>query len=744
MTLSLIDPNDPLERQNEKLLKIAESLMRRVEESTDASGAAYAQFQRAAMLEQEVRARTLDLERALDLLNESNARLAQANRETEAARSNLANAIETVQEGFALFNADEELVMCNSRFGMHMPDIRSALSPGLSFAQYVELVSQSSYLSLPDTETPQEWARRRMARHADEHVIFNVRMIWNRWVQVSEHRTPDGGTVILQTDVTDIMRIERQERERILDDQARLIRATLEHIDQGLCIFDSKLRLVGWNKRASELLAIPAARFQMGAQFATLFNRFRTDVTFDDGMNADAVEAWVGSDNNRPPLSFEIHRGRSTILSVFAQEMPDRGFVISFTDVTAERQAAQAIIEAKEQLEQRVADRTAELAEALKEAERANATKSRFVAAASHDLLQPLSAAKLYVSSLENGAAGEAERGIAHKASSALGSVEHILEALLDISKLDSGRASVHVSPVQLGGMLQQLGDAFGPAASAKGLDLRIVSSSALVQSDATYLRRILQNLISNAIRYTDAGRVLIGARRQGDHLLIEVRDTGPGIPDSARDTIFQEFQRLDAAASAAEGMGLGLAIVERACALLGHPLTLVSQEGRGSVFSVRVPLVASGGQARAHPDAQTSNQTGDLQSLIALVIENEDSMRAALTMALETWGVQVLACASEDEASTLLQEIGVGPDVIIADYQLDDGHLGTEAASRISDDFGRLPVCIISADRSVELTERCNSQGFALIHKPIDTNKLLAFLLNCAPGQVSPVGLIP
>lgn len=272
MHQSLIDPNDPLERQNEKLLKIAAALMRRVEESTDATGAAYAQFQRAAMLEEEVRARTHDLERALDLLNDSNARLAEANRETEAARSNLANAIETVREGFALFNLDEDLVMCNSRFGMHMPDIQDKLLPGLRFFDYVALVSQSEYLSLPENETAQDWVTQRMARHADDHVVFNVRLTGNRWIQVSEHRTPDGGTVILQTDVSDIMRIERQERDRLLDDQARLIRATLEHIDQGVCIFDKKQRLVGWNNRPASCLPFPRPSFVWDRNFPRFSN----------------------------------------------------------------------------------------------------------------------------------------------------------------------------------------------------------------------------------------------------------------------------------------------------------------------------------------------------------------------------------------------------------------------------------------------------------------------------------------
>ncbi len=729
MTPALIDQNDSLERQNEKLLKITAALMRRVEDSTNASGAAYTQFRRAAMLEQEVRARTHDLERALNLLNESNARLAQANRETEAARSNLDNAIETVQEGFALFNPAEDLVLCNSRFGMHMPDIRTHLLPGLSFANYVDLVSRSRHLSLPGGETPADWARRRMARHTDSHVIFNVRMNHNRWAQVSEHRTPDGGTVIIQTDVTDIMRVERQERDRILDDQARLIRATLEHIVQGLCIFDNKLRLVGWNNRASELLAIPATRFQMGAQFASLFKRFRNDIALENGMTVDAIEAWVSNTSDRAPLSFEIQRGRSNILSVFAQEMPDKGFVISFTDVTAERVAAQALYDANEQLEQRVVDRTEELAAALTDAERANASKSRFVAAASHDLLQPLSAAKLYVASL-GGTGQDKETGeIAAKAESALISVEQILEALLDISKLDSGRASVHVTEVSLEKLFKQLGDALGPVAQAKGLDLRIMPTRATVYSDVTYLRRILQNLMSNAIRYTVRGRILVGARRCGNFLRIEVWDTGVGIAEDQKELVFQEFRRLSSDASAAEGMGLGLAIVERACDLLDHPVTLDSEPGKGTRFSVKIPMAQTGLPEESGPAEFRSGLRGTLQNTLALLIENDETLRNAITMTIESWGAHVIECGSEAEAVELLNEVGISPDVIIADYQLENDLFGTDAARNLNSRFGAKPTCIVSANRSPELSEICSTSGFELIQKPIDTKKLMAFL---------------
>ncbi|MEY5032966.1 MAG: hypothetical protein RL354_1997 [Planctomycetota bacterium] len=190
---TLINPADPPEKQAQKLLTIAQVLMRRVEQITDDSGTAYAQFQRAAMLEDQVRERTRDLERALDLLNQSNAQLAEANRATEAARQNLANAIETIQEGFALFDAQDVLVMCNSRFGMHMLDVRDHLKPGLRFGDYVDRVSRSRFLELPAGESPEDWAIARRRRHQDQHVIFNVRMVWDRWVQVSEHRTADGG-----------------------------------------------------------------------------------------------------------------------------------------------------------------------------------------------------------------------------------------------------------------------------------------------------------------------------------------------------------------------------------------------------------------------------------------------------------------------------------------------------------------------------------------------------------------------
>ncbi|WP_284164399.1 PAS-domain containing protein [Frigidibacter sp. SD6-1] len=729
MTLSLVNPADPPERQREKLIQIAEVLMRRVEQATDDGGAAYAQFQRAVMLEDQVRDRTRELERALDLLNGSNALLAAATREAEAARQNLANAIETVQEGFALFGADERLVLCNSRFGMQLGGIHQELRPGLSFTDYVGLVSTSADLAREPGVSAAAWAERRLRRHGDRHVIFTVPLTGDRWVQVSEHRTPDGGTVIIQTDVTEILRLERQERGKLLDEQARIIRATLDHLGQGVGIFDRERRLLGWNRKLADLLSIPVGRLRLGAGFESLVTALGSEMRFGGGFGLDALLSWVATEDPRPALTFELARGHETVLAVFAEEMPDRGFVMSVTDISTERSALRAISEAKETLEQRVQDRTEDLARALGEAERANAARARFVAAASHDLLQPLSAAKLFMAAATDGTVGNPATSAAlEKAQNALGSVEQILEALLDISRLEAGRVAIDAGPVDLGRLLRQLSDEFAPLAARKGLDFRIVPTAAMVESDATYLRRILQNLIGNAIRYTLQGRVLVGVRRGSGTVRVEVRDTGPGIPETERASIFREFHRIGGRASASEGMGLGLAIVERAAAILGHPLDLASEVGRGTCFALTLPLTAMAsagphvGTGWAAPPEVPGGQ-------IVCLIENDEGVRKALALLLENWGFSVIDVATGEEALALVADMGVVPDHFLADYHLGAGMDGASCLEALSAAYGPVRARVISANRSTEVERRAAPWG--LLQKPLRAEELAAFLLG-------------
>lgn len=727
--MSIVNPDDPLERQNEKLLVIAHSLMRRVEQKNDQSGLAYQQFERAALLETQVRQRTRELERTLDLLQESNARLEDAHFETETARSNITEAIETINEGFALFDPDERLVLFNSRFCRDIADVADGLTEGLPFADYVTLVSRSPHLSHEGGESPEDWAAARLSRHSRDHVVFNVRLRWNRWLQISEHRTARGGTVILQTDVTEMMRSERQQRDQLLDQQARILQATLDHLNQGVCIFNHNKELVGWNKTMSVFAAMPADISVHGLTFSALLDSIRNEVTFHDGFDHVRLERWANHRSRRKPIAFEVTRNDVQILSVFAQEMPDRGFVISFTDVTSEREAARALFDMNETLEAGVIARTEELGVALAEAERANASKSRFVAAASHDLLQPLSAAKLFMSSLSDQLDSPNTLKVLGKAETALAGVENIIAALLDISKLDAGKAVFDVQPVVLSAIMGPLRDELTPVAAAKGLALSFVGTSLSVQSDPGYLRRIMQNLISNAIKYTTKGRVVVGVRRNGGSARIEVWDTGPGIPERDQQTVFQEFERLEGA-TPNDGLGLGLAIVDRAAKGLGHDLSLWSEVGRGSCFALNAPLaVANADVAGVIPQFQ-ADWGNALDGMIVLLVENDPQLATAMTLMMENHGAEVLPAASAHEAKELLGEIQLVPDVVLLDYQLGAGDTGIDLYRDLRATYGDMPAAVISADRSQALRQSCAELSLKLLAKPIDKEKLLSFLV--------------
>ncbi len=724
----LLTGRESPERQTEKLTRIITALMRRVEQETDAGGASYFHFQTAIALEDQVRARTRDLETTLELLNLSNARLTAAKQEAERARADLANALEAVQEGFALFDPDDNLVLRNSRFCVALPDVVDRLEPGMSFAEYVRVVSESDSLVLSDGMTRPAWATRRIRAHLRRHVNFTVQFTGDRWIQVSEQRTPDHGTAILQTDVTEMIRLERQERDKLLDDQSRMVRATLDHINQGVGIFDAARRLVGWNERLRELMQPPARLLRAGTSFEGIADAFRADQVMSGAGEPQRLLAWVARDAGRAPLGLELRRSDGTILDVFCQETPDGGFVISFTDVTAEREAIAAMHRANETLEARVCERTAELSIARDEAERANASKSRFVAAASHDLLQPLNAAKLFIASLAETPLDTGQRAITARIQSAFESVESILGALLDISRLDAGVAATEVSTFPLERLLAPLRDEFGAIARGKGLEFRVIGTRAMVTSDPSYLRRILQNLVSNALRYTRQGKVLVGVRHAGGRLRIEVHDTGPGIPADKTREVFREFQRLGGAGDA-PGMGLGLTIVERACELLGHGLTLSSREGHGTCFTVTVPRGHAAPPRTETPEGRPLERVGDLTDMIALVVENDAEVRLGMVSMLENWGMSPFEAQRLDDALALVAEIGLPPDVILADQHLDRGETGLAIIAGLRRRHGAVPAVLITADRSAAVCAAAASQGVFLLHKPLQPQSLRAIL---------------
>lgn len=290
----------------------------------------------------------------------------------------------------------------------------------------------------------------------------------------------------------------------------------------------------------------------------------------------------------------------------------------------------------------------------------ANRAKSRFLAAASHDVMQPLNAAKLFMESLGASGLDTAQRDTLSRIESALGSVEGILGSLLHISRLDTSEARAEVSDFPVSRILDVIRNEFEPLAAAHGVTLRTVGSSGWVCSDPAYLRQIVQNLVSNAIRYCEGGHVLLGCRLAGEALRIEVHDTGPGIAEADLPRIFEEFRQLRSGTNPGDGdgVGLGLAIVERACRLLDHRLHVRSYPGRGSVFAVSPP--------RASVEAESGEETD--ATLIALVVTRDTALAQIIEAMLESWQMVALVAASPEEASGIAGQLGVSPDVVVID----------------------------------------------------------------------------
>jgi signal transduction histidine kinase/CheY-like chemotaxis protein len=375
-----------------------------------------------------------------------------------------------------------------------------------------------------------------------------------------------------------------------------------------------------------------------------------------------------------------------------------------------------------------------DLREQRDRARAADQAKSRFLAAASHDLRQPIHALGLFVGAL----AALAERGpvdarqagdIAARLRAMLGNLGDLLNGLLDISRLDAGVVPVEREPISLDKLFADLRAEFAGTAAERCLDWRVHGGPLWVDSDPLLLRRILDNLLTNAFRYTHAGGVLLGYRRHGNELEIQVCDTGTGIDPGLQDVIFEEFVQLhNAERDRKQGLGLGLAIVRHAARLLGHHLLVKSHPGRGSTFSLRVPLADAPLRATVLPERTRHDGPG----LGIMVVDDEPDVLHALSNLLEVWGHQVyagtsalLACQRHIEAS----HAGHAPvDLILTDYRLGQGQTGADAVRRIRSYLSRrVPALIITGDTSSERLREATASGSRLLHKPLDTEQLLA-----------------
>ena len=500
-----------------------------------------------------------------------------------------------------------------------------------------------------------------------------------------------------------------------------LLQIALDQMHQGITVFDQDYRLTCWNRQYRTLFDLPDEMGQVGVSLDVILAHLgeRGDIPRGDRLAImDRLTSFA------KPWQMEL-KTTGRIIEFSSSPMPDGGIVATYTDVSARVQADMALKRANESLEQRVAARTEELTRVNQElaqaqiiAEEANLGKTRFLAAVGHDILQPLNAARLYCSALMERTRRGPASAAAQNIESALESVETILGAVLDISRLDTGAMRPVETVFRLDGLLRQIATDFKPLAAEKRLDLVIVPSSIVVETDRNLLRRLIQNLVSNAVKYTRQGRILIGVRRRGSLCEIQIFDTGIGISDEKLPTVFREFTRLDEGKREAEGLGLGLSIVDRIARVLRLEIRIDSESGRGTRFSVLMPVSALEPVAPVGTRPRSPAGTA-LNGVNVLCIDNDARILLGMRELLEGWGCVIACFPGSEQAVGWLAEQGV-PDLILADYHLDN-ETGLDAIERLRRAAGiSVAAALITADRSSEMRMAAGELDVAVLNKPL------------------------
>ncbi len=513
-----------------------------------------------------------------------------------------------------------------------------------------------------------------------------------------------------------------------------ILQTALNHVRQGIAIFNGEHQLICSNRQFGEILDLPPRILQVGVTLEEILETIKPKVTHLASDDATFVATRLAAYTTEGMPHLERFSERNLVIEVRANRMPD-GVVITFSDITQSVEAAEALERANATLERRVRERTeeltrlnSELARAKGEADEANLSKTRFLAAAGHDLLQPLNAARLYVTSLVERQIGGEDARLVGNIDGSLEQIEQLLGALLDISRLDAGALKPSLTSFRISDVLRTLKLEFAPIARAKGLDLTFVLSSQPIHSDKTLLVRLLQNLISNAIKYTPHGKVLVGCRQRGKSLQIDVYDTGIGIPVGKRKEIFKEFHRLDQGARIARGLGLGLSIVQRMARVLNHGLALDSNRSGGSHFSVTVPSTEIVTHASTIANVISASRIS-LQGALIVVIENEPAILDGMRTLVTGWGADVIAQPDAASAMQVIERDGRRPTGFVVDYHLDRGH-GIAAIGDLREKYGPdIPAILITADRSPKVREAARAAQISMLNKPVKPASLRAII---------------
>ena len=513
-----------------------------------------------------------------------------------------------------------------------------------------------------------------------------------------------------------------------------VLQSALDQLDQGITVLDNEFRLASWNTQFRKLLNLPSSIGKAGTPLSAIMEKIVQNNGLSGGLSTSEELARRLIDENESWF-LDLPNG-DKVLEISTAPIPGGGVVITWHDITESLRAAEALKDANETLEKRVEERTSDLVKlnhqlklATEEADSANRSKTRFLAAAGHDILQPLNAARLYSTTLEERLNNSKDASLVKNVGKSLESVEEILSAVLAISRLDSGRFTARIHSFNIQTVLDQLKLEFTPIAEEKDLKLSFEPCDQPIQSDPALLRRLLQNLISNAIKYTVEGEVSVRCKPDGANLLVQVKDTGIGIEQAKQELVFSEFERLDEGAKQAPGLGLGLSIVERISALLGHEVQLQSSPGEGTTFSVCLPTAAASNDNLTTSKMGARTSPTRLDGTFVLCIDNDPNILEGMSALLNQWGCRVDTALDTAQALRAIRSASRTPDIILADYHLDQAS-GIEAINCLRGEIEpTLPAILITADRSVELKQEANSLGIPILNKPVKPAALRAVI---------------
>ena len=529
----------------------------------------------------------------------------------------------------------------------------------------------------------------------------------------------------------------------------QVLSTTLENISQGVSVVDAEMRLVAWNRRYQELFGYPDGMLYVGRPVSDLirWNARRGEMSSGPLSPAgveEQVRRRLAHLRAGTPHVFERVRASGQVIEMRGQPLPGGGYVTSYSDVTDYKRVEQQLLEVNETLEQRVEQRT-------REAEAAQQSKTRFLAAVSHDVLQPLNAARLFASALrESGVTGE-QTHLAERVDASLRAAEELLDGLLDISRLEAGALQPERTDFDASELLRELATQYTPMAAERGLQLRVrpCDEPLPVHTDRRLLRRALQNFLANALRYTRSGGVLMTARVRDGAVALQVWDTGPGISGHHLDQIFEEFRRFETPGSSGErGLGLGLSICQRIARTLEHPLAVRSRVGHGSMFAITVPFGRAQFTVPQDDSGRSEMPRDSLAGLRVLCVDNDREILDGMRALLSRWEVRALVAADVDEALAQFDADHMDsgradsgpPDVLLVDYHLHDRLDGLGLIDLLRERIGRdIPAALLTGDGSDAVKLAARERGCVVLTKPVKPASLRALLASVR--QVVAVG---